>query len=119
MLREDKFAILAIAVSLLGLILLFYYTETQQPILVKVSEITEEKIGWQIETQGRVKNLYSGKNFLAFELIDQNSISGILFNPNTIQAAVLQENFKVKIQGKIEKRNKQLQIQVQEVSSFD
>ena len=119
MLREDEFAVLALALAAVGIGLLFIYTENAEPASLRISEIGKEWIGKEIQTHGIIQRTVSGENFLSFELKDQNLVSAVLFNPTLSQRALIQKNFRVKVFGKIQKQNGKLQIQVKEVNAFD
>ncbi|MDD5162826.1 MAG: OB-fold nucleic acid binding domain-containing protein [Candidatus ainarchaeum sp.] len=106
---------IALAVSITGIICLFFAQNFFPAERLAIGEIEKAKAGISFETKGRINNLGETEKTLSFELYDGNKIFAIKFNPTAEERKTARENKFVKITGKKEFNGKKPEIVIEKI----
>jgi cytochrome c-type biogenesis protein CcmE len=110
---------LALAISLLGIAVLFAIDYLNAPEEIRISEIQESMVFQRVKTKGIVEWRHFAKNTLLFEIQDLQKIKAVLFNPSKKELSEVNEKKLVEITGKIQKYKGELEIVVERVNQID
>ena len=105
---------ICLTVSLLGILLLFVYSETISVKTKNISEITKKDIDKFIKTQGQVTRVTDLPGLLIFNIKDQTSqIPVIVFKEEKIN---IKQNDFLEIEGKITEYKGELEIVAEKIT---
>jgi hypothetical protein len=110
---------IALAVSITGIICLFFAQNFFPAERLSIGEIGKAKAGISIETKGRISNLRETEKTISFELYDGNKIFAIKFNPTDEERKTARESKFVKITGKKEFSGKKPEIVIEKITQLE
>lgn len=106
---------LCLICSVIGLVALFFGVQLKEAKAIEISEINKEKIGEEVIVEGRVTNKYYNGEHLFFDLEgDKEKIDVVIFQDDiekgNIEPEKIKESDKIRVTGKIEIYNGELEI---------
>ncbi|HLD58831.1 MAG TPA: OB-fold nucleic acid binding domain-containing protein [archaeon] len=109
----------SIAIAISGILILFFLQGIFEAKEMKIGEITREKTGLAVVAKGRVNWFSEKEKTISFELYDGNKILGVKFNPSIEERQLFREQKFLKITGKIQLYNRQLEIVVEKAEEWN
>ncbi len=119
MLRGYSIARLALITSVAGAFFLFFLSQAFQARETKIGEISEAMLGQCISVKAKVDSAFYKDNFVLFQLNDgSGKIKAVIFNPSREQRILLQKNSFVRLQGKVQLYEGQLEVVAEAVEQW-
>ncbi len=103
----------SLCLALIGILLLFIYTENTQLKIKNISEITKKDVDKYVKVQGQVTRVTDLEGILLFNLKDKTKeITILVFKEEPIK---VQQNDFLEIEGKVTEYKGQLEIQAEKI----
>ena len=107
MISDEALLKLSWAATVVGLIALFLITELMQTEMTRTTDITDSMVGKEVSISGRVKSAYQKDSNLFLTIEDSyGTIKAVWFDAKK----TLEKNSTVKLTGRINKYNGELEI---------
>ncbi|MBI5872439.1 hypothetical protein HZB88_05170 [archaeon] len=106
MLSQHSTAMLALACSAIGLVLLLAVSALEKPLFLKISEL-ENYPPTKIAVRARIVSEYYSKNTLFLTLYDGNFLKALMFNPSLQVLEIAEKGNRVTAVGSLQKNRKE------------
>jgi len=118
MLSEHSVSMLALACSVIGLILVFAISSLEKPVFLKISEL-EDSTPARIELKARITSEFYSKNTLFLTLYDGNFLKAIMFNPSLQVLEIAEKGNRVTAIGSLQKSKQERIFLISELRKLD
>ncbi|MBI5061096.1 MAG: hypothetical protein HZB67_02180 [Candidatus Aenigmarchaeota archaeon] len=108
-------------ISLIGILLLFVYTELLKPDPIKIGDIDDSTLGKNVVIEGIVKNIDIIDGNVFIEITDGNKIDAIVFERTASRYPMVydvMENTPIRIVGKVENYKGALEVVVESIEGI-
>jgi DNA/RNA endonuclease YhcR with UshA esterase domain len=119
MLRQETVSRISLLVSIAGVSLLFLFAEAVQPREVKIQEIDQSLLEWNVKLNAKVLSSYQHKNTVFMQLYDgTGKIKAVLFRPSEeIRPLIAKDSF-ASFEGKVQLYEEELELVVKRVMEW-
>jgi aspartyl/asparaginyl-tRNA synthetase len=119
MLKQETISLIALASSVLGVIMLVFFAESFEAREVKVEEIDESLAGWPVKVNAKVESAYLKENTAFLQLYDgTGKIKAVIFRPSPEQQSLASKNSFACFKGKVQVYRNELEIIVEGVEPW-
>jgi hypothetical protein len=111
----------ALALSLLGLFLLFAFSVFLEAKEVPLFELDESFLGEKVKVQGRLTWFKTVEHLIVFQLTDElglASIKVVVFSPSAEDWRVLSLKGRIEVEGEVKRYNGELELVAEKISAL-
>ena len=119
MLRQENISRIAALVSITGVSLLFLFAETLQPREVKIQEINQSLLEWNVKIDAKVLSSHQRENIAFLQLYDgTGKIKAVLFRPSEEEQPLIAKGNFASFEGRIQLYRNELELVVERVGEW-
>ena len=119
MLRQENISRIAVLVSITGVSLLFLFAETLQPKEVKIQEIGQSLLEWNVKINAKVLSSHQRDSTAFLQLYDgTGKIKAVLFRPSEEEQPLIAKGSFASFEGRIQLYRDELELVVERVSEW-
>ena len=106
MLSEHSVSRLALACSVIGLVLLLAISSLEKPVFLKISQL-EDSTASRIALTARITSEFYSKNTLFLTLYDGNFLKAVMFNPSLQVLEIAEKGNRVTAIGSLQQNRQE------------
>lgn len=118
-LNDANIAKIALIASILGLVLVVFALEQQQPQEASISGILQGQAVQKASINAKILSAYAAKNALLLQLYDGNKISAVRFNPSEGERQIARKGNLVRVVGNIRQYQGMPEIVIEKIELLD
>lgn len=121
MISDSRLMKLSLAVSVIGIVVLFFIVQLTEPLVVKITEINEAMNGQNIITNGTVSSFFTKDGNVFFTLSDNGEIKVVMFKRDAEKienSYELKNGDKIRVSGKVSIYSDELEIIAERIEKY-